>query len=377
MSTVGAQRKSISVLHILECPGGVVRYLQMLMPRLRAKGIEQKVICSPSVDAASFSEEGFPVEQMPIGRSQSPISIIRAIYGLRKRLKAEHFDIIYCHSSFAGAFGRVAAIGLGCKVVYNPHGWAFNIHSSAKIVRGFYLLVEKVLARHTDAIVCISKSEEAESIRRKVCRTDKLHLVENGIDIDEVANAVAIDKVSLGFSENDYVVGMVGRISKQKSPDTFIKAAKLIKGSIPNAVFLIVGDGEDRKDIESFAKDNGVNLVVTGWVKNPYSYMKVMNVGLLISRWEGFGLVIPELMAAGVNVISTKVDAITTLVTDGQNGFLVDIDSPSQVCDKVLWLHDNPSEAEKIRNNAIESLGRFDISRVCNQHVELFDNLMQ
>jgi hypothetical protein len=53
--------------------------------------------------------------------------MIKAIKEIRHKVKGAKPDIVYCHSSFAGALGRIAVIGLPCKVVYNPHGWAFNM----------------------------------------------------------------------------------------------------------------------------------------------------------------------------------------------------------------------------------------------------------
>lgn len=370
------QNKQPSVFHILECDGGgVVKYAQMLTPRFRSAGIRQQIVCHEhAVD--SFVKEGLIAFPSNMERTLSPISILRIIRQLRRKIKESKCDIVYCHSSFAGVFGRLAAWGLKRKVIYNPHGWSFKIHSTAKVVRTMTIFVEKCLASLTDVIVCVSNSEKDDAIKHHICNPKKLQVIENGIDIVRVQKSDPADRLTLGFSDDDYVVGMVGRISEQKAPDTFIHAAKLIKEVIPNAVFLIVGDGEDRKKIEVYAKDNNLKLSITGWVDNPYSFMKIMNAALLLSRWEGLPLVLPEFMAASVNVVATKIDSIAPLIYDHKNGLLVDIDSPSQVRDMVLWLHDNPADAEIIKNEAINGLDKFDISRVCEQHITLFHNLL-
>lgn len=118
---------SISILHIAECAGGVERYLQMLLPRLEEKGLRQYFICSRNYDAKAYSNMIDGVEQMDLKQTFSPLQIIKKVWQIRKQIKLFHPDIVYCHSSFAGGLGRLAAIGRGCKVVYNPHGWAFNI----------------------------------------------------------------------------------------------------------------------------------------------------------------------------------------------------------------------------------------------------------
>ena len=55
---------------------------------------------------------------------------------------------------------------------------------------------------------------------------------------------------------------------------------------------------------------NGLKLVITGWTDEPYSYLKVFDVAMLLSRWKGFGLAVVEYMAAEKNVVATKIDAI-------------------------------------------------------------------
>lgn len=116
-----------SILHIAECAGGVERYLQMLMPRLEQHGFRQYFISSLNYDKCKYQDIVDGVEQVDIKQTFSPLQVIKKIRSIRKIIKRRHPDIVYCHSSFAGGLGRMAAAGLPCKVVYNPHGWAFNI----------------------------------------------------------------------------------------------------------------------------------------------------------------------------------------------------------------------------------------------------------
>lgn len=239
-----------------------------------------------------------------------------------------------------------------------------------------YLLMEKCLSSFTDKIVCISEAEKKSALHEHIANEDKLELIPNGIDISAVRNAVAKDRSGLGISDDAFVVGMIGRLSPQKAPDVFIRAAKLIHNSIRNSAFVMVGDGEERLDVERFAKENGLNLVVTGWTDEPYSFLKTFDVAVLLSRWEGFGLAIVEYMAAEKNVVATRVDAIPTLIDDGVDGLLVDVDSPEDVRDKVVWLYNHPEEAKSMREKALEKVIRnYDISRVVEQHLDLFVKL--
>ena len=364
----------MKIVHIAECAGGVERYLQMILPRLEAQGLSQYFICSRNYDESTYRAIVDGVEQMDMRQTFSPAQILQKVRAIREAIKRINPDIVYCHSSFAGGFGRLATKGLPCKVVYNPHGWAFNI----KGVKSYaYLLIEKALAPMTDKIVCISEAEYTSAIQKHIADETKLSLIPNGIDIGAVRNAKAKSRSELGIAEDAFVVGMIGRLSAQKAPDVFIRAAKLIHEKIPNSAFIIVGNGEEEAEVKAYAKENGMQLIVTGWTDEPYSYLKTFDVAMLLSRWEGFGLAIVEYMAAEKNVVATKVDAIPTLIEDGVDGLLADVDTPQDAADKALWLYSHQAEATEMKKKALKkSIENYNINRVIKQHTEMFNRLI-
>lgn len=115
------------ILHIVQCAGGVNRYLSMLLPRLKEAGLEQILVCSLDYKKEEYIEKVDKIEQLSIGQSLSPTSILKGVFSIRKLIKNYKPDIVYCHSSIAGGLGRLACLGLPTKIVYNPHGWAFNM----------------------------------------------------------------------------------------------------------------------------------------------------------------------------------------------------------------------------------------------------------
>jgi glycosyltransferase involved in cell wall biosynthesis len=172
---------------------------------------------------------------------------------------------------------------------------------------------------------------------------------------------------------------MVGRISPQKSPDTFIKAAYLIKKEIPQAYFMIIGDGEKRKEIEQLIKDTGLkdSVFISGWVDNPVNYIQLFDQAVLLSRWEGFGLVLAEYMAAGKPIIATDVDAIPELIENNENGLLVPVDDIKAICDAVLTVKNNPLLKNKFVQRGLRiAKENFDIKRVTIEHEKLFQQLL-
>lgn len=349
--------KRIRVLHVAEAAGGVERYLQTLFKYSDKEQVENILVCSQNYDYEKFKRLADRVIVLKMAHQINPSSDIKVEKALRRIIKQLKPDIVYAHSSKAGALARIADLGLKNKVIYNPHGWAFNMQQSAK-KKEMYKWVEEISAHFCDKIVCISDAEKESALREKICKPSKLQVIYNGIDLEEIEKTTPMSRAQLGIPEDAFVVGMVGRLSKQKAPDTFVKSAKLIKEKIPNAFFLMVGDGELRDQVESLINqyDLGSSFLITGWVDNPTAYMKIMDVGMLLSRWEGFGLVLPEYMACGVPIVATNVDAIPNIIKDSVNGMLVNEDDYHEAANKVIFVHKHVEVKQHLINAANECI---------------------
>ena len=335
-------KKKIRVLHVAEAAGGVERYLETLFKYTDHNQVENILICSQNYDYERIKQLADRVIVIKMAHQIDSKADFKAVKAIRHYIKRITPDIVYAHSSKAGALARIADLGIKNKVIYNPHGWAFNMQQSAK-KKEMYKWVERISAHFCDKIVCISDAEKESALREKICKPSKLQVIYNGIDLEEIKNTKAKTRNELNIPEDAFVVGQVGRLSEQKAPDVFVKAAKLIKEKIPNAYFILVGDGELRNQIEVMIHKAGLDgsFLITGWVDNPAAYMKIMNVGTLLSRWEGFGLVLPEYMACGVPIVATDVDAIPTILTSKKTGLLVQMDNALNVFQSIFSLYKN------------------------------------
>ena len=117
----------MNIMHIAQCAGGVDRYLSMLLPLLRQQNLTQILVCSQDYKADEYADKVDKVEQLNMRQSLNPLSIIKIVAKIRHLVKKYNPDIVYCHSSMAGGMGRLACLGLPVRVIYNPHGWAFNM----------------------------------------------------------------------------------------------------------------------------------------------------------------------------------------------------------------------------------------------------------
>ena len=360
------------IVHVAECIGGVDRYLRCL---LKYSTYDNIMILSQLYKIEDYEALADQVKILCMTHGIG-LSAVKEAKELRKRIRACKPDIVYAHSSIAGAITRMACIGLPIKVLYNPHGWSFNMEGRKKAV---FVALEKAMAYFCDAIICISEAEKESALREHICKAEKLHVIDNGIDID----GYRVEKVELPIPKDAFVVGMVGRICRQKAPDVFVKMASEVQKKVQNAYFIIVGDviegaAEERKEIEALAEKLGVKLLITGWVNNPMAYISNFDIGCLLSRWEGFGLAIPEYMLAGVPVVANRVDAIPYLITEGENGMLVTKDDWQEAAAKVIELAENEKLRKKFIANGQKTVReRFDARRMSRECEELYRVLLK
>lgn len=370
--------KRIRVLHVAEAAGGVERYLQTLFKYSDKEQVENILVCSQNYDYKKFEKLADRVIVLKMAHQINPSSDIKVEKALRKIIKEIKPDIVYAHSSKAGALARIADLGINNKVIYNPHGWAFNMQRSAK-KKEMYKWVERISTHFCDKIVCISDAEKESALREKICKSDKLQVIYNGIDLEEIKNTKSKSRKELGIPEDAFVVGQVGRLSEQKAPDTFVKAAKLIKEKIPKAYFILVGDGELRGQIEKMIHEARLDnsFLITGWIDNPAAYMKIMNVGTLLSRWEGFGLVLPEYMACRVPIVATDVDAIPNIIQDSKNGILVRKNNFEAVSKAVNELFDKSSLRKQLINNTEQVANeKYNAIRLTHESIQMYLRLL-
>lgn len=215
---------------------------------------------------------------------------------------------------------------------------------------------------------------------KKICKEDKLQVIFNGVDIEAYENGVhgAVKREDLNIPDDAFVVGMVGRMSPQKAPDVFVKMAKQVKEKVLNAHFIIVGNGNQEAEIRKYVEDNGFSnsLHITGWVDNPMSYVELFDVACLLSRWEGFGLALPEYMMASKPIVASRVDAIPNIIRDGENGLLVGVDDATGASKAVLRIYQDDELKNRLVTQGMEDVhNRFNARRVSEEHEKLFETL--
>lgn len=170
--------------------GGVIEYLYMLLKNIDHTKFNNILVISEEYREYIDRFKPFisEVYYLPMTRDVKIKSVFKSVIKLRKILKKIKPDIVYMHSSMAGAVGRIALLfNTKIKSIYNAHGWYFNAQISDK-KKKVYAIIEKILAFKSTKIINISKAEYDSAIQYKIAPAKKMCIIENGIDFIKFNN---------------------------------------------------------------------------------------------------------------------------------------------------------------------------------------------
>ena len=186
-------------------------------------------------------------------------------------------------------------------------------------------------------------------------------LVLNAVDKNEIAGGNGSLNIAekLNISSDDFVIGVIGRLSKEKGQEFLLEAISLCKHECPDLKLLVVGDGPDREILSALSIKLNLenNVIFCGHQKDMKSFYKIINLLVLPSLSEGLPNVVLEAMSMGVPVLSTKVGGVGEIITDRENGWLVKPGDSKELANKIqnLYLNRNTlADYGKVAENSLE-----------------------
>ncbi len=299
-------------------------------------------------------ERGLSLEYIPaLARPLNPLADLRAFFAILGLLRRERPQVVHTHKSKAGALGRVAAAWAGTPVVIHTyHGHVLHGYFNP-IANRIFRFIESLLARLTDRIVVLTKTQRDELLGLGIGRPEQYAVIPSGVDLEPFLRSESLRgklRGELGIADAVPVVGIVGRLVPIKRHEDFLMAAKLIVGELPDCRFLIVGDGERKAELE----DLSYRLRLQGRVHFLGSRADMpkinadLTVGVLCSTNEGLPMALIEAMAAGKPVVATKVGGVPDLVVNGETGLLVEPERPEKLARAILEVIQDPARAKKM-----------------------------
>ncbi len=347
----GDKKRVLFYNHTSQVSGGE-RMMLLLLRNLRRSSFAPIVICPSGGPLARACEEiGVEVHEIesldarftlrPDRLAGYAASILNTSADLRRLVRRLHPDLIHANSVRAGLVANFATFGTDVPLIWHVHD-ILPRHPFTSAIR---LLARK--SKRTRMIAC------SHAAARSMSRSGQVRVIRNGIELATFQFQPGMGlriREELGIG-NEFVFGSVGQIAERKGQAGLLDAFAHALNSIPNALLLIVGtplfehDRNYAAGLKSRVRDLGLEEKVRflGQRKDIPALMHALDVFVLNSANETFGLVLAEAMACGTPVIATRGGGVSEIVTDGQTGRLVDYGNREALARAMVELANNKS----------------------------------
>jgi glycosyltransferase involved in cell wall biosynthesis len=375
----------IRVLHVITRlePGGAQRNTLYTVAHLGRELFEPGLAWGSGDELDPQAEEIAGLWRCPLVdlvRPVAPVRDFRALAGLRQAFRSFDPHIVHTHSSKAGILGRLAARAERVPtVIHSIHGFGFTPLQPA-LLRGVFFAAEKLMSRWTDHFVAVSERNKVRGIELGLFGGDRVTVIRSGIELDrfrEPGDGVAT-RQRLDLPGNAPLVTQIGNFKPQKAPLDFVRMAARVTTSVPEARFVMVGEGQLRSSAEALAVSLGVRdrIVFCGWWDDVPDLLAATRVSVMSSRHEGLPRAVVESLAAGVPVVATAVDGTPEVVHDGVNGFLVPAGDVDALASNVIAVLSDDSLHGRMASKARDGLDQFDIDLMVRQQEDLYQWLL-
>ena len=299
--------------------------------QLRARGVELMLLCPPDSGLSKRGrEQGFAVAEVAMPRSLDPLAVLRIAAALRRFRP----DVINTHS------GRDTILaGLAARLV----------RPRPLVVRTRHLILP-ITSRATyawlpDHVVTVSVAVRENLIAAGIL-PQRISAITTGVDCRRFDPALVspVLRKELGLADDAFVVGMVAILRMKKGHQDLLDAAVEVVKAMPQAVFVIAGDGPQRGNIERGIAERGLHAQVRllGLRRDIPEVLRSLDLFVLPTHEEAFGTSCLEAQAMGLPVIASRVGGVPEAVQEGVTGLLVPAKDPHALAAAIIELGRDP-----------------------------------
>lgn len=345
---MAADTRTTTLLHITTVPQslgfftGQVGYMQR-------HGFQVEALSSPGPLLERFgTREGVRVHAVEMPRRITPLRDLVALARLWWRLRAIRPQIVHAHTPKGGLLGMIAAWLARVPVrIYHIHGLPFMTASGHK--RRLLRWSERVSCRLAHQVFCVSHSIREVAIAERLCPASKIKVLcggsINGVDAHGRFSPASLDatarraaRAALGIPPDAMVLGFIGRVVRDKGIEELVAAWCLLRDQFPNLHLVVAGPFEPYDPITPAAEatlrgDPRIHL--TGWLDDTRAVHASIDILVLPTYREGFGVVALEAAAMEVPVVATRIPGCIDAVQDGVTGTLVPVGDATALADAI------------------------------------------
>ena len=234
----------------------------------------------------------------------------------------------------------------------------------------------------TDVLVAVSQNNIEEGLCLCIGKREQYELIRSGVDINTIkmeanaANIVEIKERDLGISRESKVVLSIGPFKIQKDPVSFVDIASMVLKEVPETIFLWAGTGELHQQVVSQIDKYEIrgNVQLLGWRDDIVDLLKICDVFVLTSLWEGLPRAGVEALIVGKPVVAFAVNGVPEIIKNNQNGFAIPPGKKVDFAKRVIEILKDEKLYKKLSENAAKTIDEsFDINIMVEQQEKLYD----
>jgi glycosyltransferase involved in cell wall biosynthesis len=297
----------------------------------------------------------------------------RVLFRLLKIIRNERPDVIQAFLFWANVAARV------CGRLLRTYAIISSYHDEIVSEGWMVRLVDRLTLKWTHGILCCSDAVRRSVLSRIGGVGRQFTVIPFGVDVDEFRSPSAASRRELGLHDEGPVIGTVCRLVEPKKGLSVLlhsMAELALRLRKPPCQLLIVGDGPARGALEALRDRLGLTrwVVFTGTRRDVPRVLHALDVFVLPSLYEGFGIAILEAMAAGKPVVATTVGGIPEFVVDGETGLLVEPGNAAALAKAIECLLRDPERAGGMgMRGRARVLDAFQVSTVVRQHEQAYE----
>ncbi|MCD2136466.1 glycosyltransferase family 4 protein [Salinicoccus halitifaciens] len=362
-----------------------VMFLRDQVKLLEQNGYEVKIVCNNDFDKTYKDME---LDHIPFEREINITKDVSALYKLFKYLRRESPDIIHFSTAKAGLLGMIA--GFLSRVPTRIYSiWGLRLETTSGIKYRVLHTAERIACALSTHVVVISDSLEEEVVNNRIVKRDKVVRIgkgsNDGIDLEKFnpenipSTQVETLKKELGIKPDDFVMGYIGRITKDKGSNELVEAFEALSADHPNLKLVIVGDFEESDAIKQENIDKiheNKNILLCGYTLDIHKYYRLMNLFVFPTYREGFGNVSIEAQAMGVPVVTFDVTGARDTLARGQTGIIIKNKSAAGLAEAIRHLIEHPEVLEKMAGASRKFITEnFDKVYIQGELLKFYDSL--
>ena len=380
--------KRIRVAHVITrlCKGGAQENTFHTVRLANTERYEVDLVSGPTRGSEGSIEDtvraaGIDVIREPhLVREVAPVHDLLALANLTHLFRTERYHIVHTHTSKAGFVGRLAAARAGVPIIiHTPHGNVFDGYFSPLLTQVFVRL-ERYAVRKTTRIIALTPEGIEQDLAQGIGAPGQYTTIFSGVDFapfDEAIGERLQTRRALGFDRGHFLVGGVGRLEPVKGFAYFVQAARQIAEALPQARFILVGNGSQYAELASQTGDLRNCFLMLGMRDDIPRLMAALDVLVLPSLNEGMGRVLLEAGAAGTPAVATNVGGVPTIIRHEHNGILVPPKDSKAIADAVVALARDPERRRTLANAARAMAPAFSIERMVECIETLYEELIE